>query len=579
MKKLFLAVGIIFLVGGQLGCGGPGLKSGAVALKAFQSCGELSEFLEERIGKTYEPVNPFRGAGTGDTDMGVGSTEEAEGSAAPDMEVEEADIVKQEGDRLYIVNNYGLLVYDVNDPGTPLRIGQVTLDLRPREIYVYGLQVAVIGSYSYSNGTRVVLVDLSDAASPMTVREYELDGLYANSRKVGPSIYLALQKRISPYNRKVEVSKFDPCDSVYAPENLEEDYGFTSWEIIGIDLDDPGSDPNKVTIIGSSSSEITATPDHFYLTNLFSNADVTGIYLLSLNPSEAQVTPRDAASVPGRIVDQFSLDESDGFFRIATTTNRSTFGAADNRNYLTVFNVRSGQLEKVGQIDSITPGESITAVKFLGERAFVTTYVTKDPLVTLDLSDPVNPVVRGELDVPGYASYLHPWGDFLISIGSTAEFRGEVILSLFDVSDLEHPKLIQQVTLEGSYDSEAETEHRAFSFFEERGILAIPVSFGWSGSSEVALFLIEPVQGFQEIGAIDHDDLTEGTMGSPQLRRSLEIGDSLYTISEVGLKVSSFGDFSESFGEKFPTFTIPVEPVEEPCCSEDLCGACVRPDF
>lgn len=559
MKKIILTTLLIFSAGCLATSNEPPKppqpSGNVVGLKTFESCEDLRGFLESKI--EVEPL-PL--------DAPVADSEEGTAERAPSETVEEADIVKREGNRLYVVNaTSGLLAYDLSDAAHPTRVGQLELDLVPQEIYVEGSKAMVVGS------SRVVVIDLSNPSSPVELLKRDLEGTYSTSRKVGSSVYLVLENWISQYNLDDRLEQESPCDSVYVPEEIESgDYfSLTSWNLVGIDFDHLSEEPEKVTVIGSYDSEITATPDHLYLTNLFYEEDKTGVYLFGLDSDGASIVPLASASVPGRIVDQFSMDETDGFFRIATTTNRSTFGAADNRNYLTIFKVEEEGLTQAGQIDSITPGESITAARFLGDRAFVTTYVTKDPLVSIDLSDPASPKIMGELEVPGYASYLHPWGDLLISIGSSWEFWGEVILSLFDVSDLANPRLVEQITLEGSYNSEAQTEHRAFSFFEDRAVLAIPLSLG--SNSKIAVFSVSREEGFTSLGTISHDDLLESGNGySPQMRRSLEIDDQLYTISEAGLKVSSFADLSDSFGEMFPDFE---PPVYYGCdCPGDVCA-------
>ena len=362
------------------------------ALRSFSSCGELDTFLEEKMGEVSwddeDELTPVATDAPADASEGEDVTDAED---TEDVMVEEADLVKQEGDRLYLVNNSsGLLVYDVSNPSSPVRIAQVSLELPPSEIYIEGKKIVVIG------GSQAVFLDLADPSSPVTLGQWEFNGSYTNSRKVGSSVYLVFQGQISPYNRRSRIEKLDPCNRVYAPKDIETgEYSVTAWEIAGIDLNHPEADLERLTVIGSYDSEVTATPSHLYLTNLFYDSDQTGIYLFNLDPSKGGITPVDSRTVPGRIVDQFSMDETDETFRIATTTNRSTFGAADNRNYLTTFRVRDDSLTKLGQIDSITPGESITAARFLGDRAFITTYVTKEPLITFDLADPIKPVVKG----------------------------------------------------------------------------------------------------------------------------------------------------------------------------------------
>lgn len=583
MKKCLIVLFAV-LAGG---CIVPGLGSNPgggsfttiAGLKHFESCGALSDYLvpmaKEKSSPVFVsptvPISPMVPDSPMTSDPAPDSASGGEvGAAAPQAEpvtVEEADIVKQDGNRLYIVAGKDLLTYDITDLMQPERIGRVTFDFSPQEIFVDGSKVVVIGFLGYGTlgaTTSLRLIDLTDAAAPAVVRELELDGFYVESRMVGSSVYLALQNWMGGDSSTLarQIASMSPCSKVYVPEDLEgDDYeALQHWDIVGFNLDEPSSDPVVISIIGSYESTIYATPEHFYLASLSYESDRTSVFLLGLDPAVAGVTPRANAAVPGRLVNQFSMDETDGVLRIATTTNRATFGAADNRNYVSTFQANDASLSPLGQIDSITPGESISAARFLGKIGYLTTFVTKDPLLAIDLSDPRAPAVVGELHLPGYTSYLHPYGDFLVAIGSEAEFGGNVLLNLFDVSDITSPKLVEQETIPDSWSSEALREHRAFAFFDDLAILAIPVET--DSGSEIALYRVDTTTGFARLGAVNHDDLVPAGAAysgySPQMRRALEEGGGnfLYTVSEAGLKVNTFANLTNDlFGETFPGFS------------------------
>ncbi len=544
------------------------------ALRQFKDCNEIVAFFGEAASNSSDTVfaddvNSSGGSGDG-ADLGAPEAASDEGSSS--ARVEQADIVKHVGNRLYILSHQlGLLIYDVSAPASTSLLSRTELNLTPVELFVDGLRVAIVGNPNYygpiatnalsevPGATQVRVYDVTDAKKPDLLESYALTGSYSDSRKVDNTIYLVTRQWVYTGDIEEFSDDKDECQRSYAPESILDEpyfYSVTAWQVDKLDLAQLGELPKPITVFGGDWSQFTASPDYLYLSNYSYNGDETEIFAFHIANPQHGVIPRANGSVPGQFVNQFSMDEYKGHFRIATTTNRSTFGADDNRNYLTLFDVNNG-FKQVGQTDAIAPGESITAARLIQDTAYVTTFVTKDPLITIDLSDPANPTILGELDVPGFPTHIHVWGDLLISIGSEQEFWGRVILSLFDISSLSQPTLIEQITIEESDSSEAQREHRAFSFFEDRGVLSIPIQYQWS-KSYMAVYKVGP-SGFTSLAQVTHDDLiTEDTEFSPRMRRSLDIGNALYTISEAGLKANSFDDLSdELFGELFPGFEVP----------------------
>ena len=154
-----------------------------------------------------------------------------------------------------------------------------------------------------------------------------------------------------------------------------------------------------------------------------------------------------------------------------------------------------GTLRQVGRVDGLGRGETIHAVRFAGPIAYVVTFRQTDPLFTLDLADPAHPKVNGELTMPGYSAYLHPLGgNLLLGVGREATSDGlttGVLVSLFDVADPAHPKLLDRVTLPGTW-SGAEFDAHAFTYADglalvpvETGVLAVPVRDRGLGAPQV----------------------------------------------------------------------------------------------
>ncbi len=196
--------------------------------------------------------------------------------------------------------------------------------------------------------------------------------------------------------------------------------------------------------------------------------------------------------VPGHILNQFSMDEHNGFFRIATTVGNNWGEETQSSNNIYILDEN---LKQVSQIENIAPGESIYAARFLGDRAYLVTFVQVDPLFTIDLSDPYNPRILGELKIPGYSEYLHPLDEnHIIGIGKEVDpsidadkvhtpgaiYYTAILglkLAIFDVSDIENPVEEAKIVIgDRGTDSPALYDHKAFLFDREKELLVIPVS-------------------------------------------------------------------------------------------------------
>jgi uncharacterized secreted protein with C-terminal beta-propeller domain len=205
-----------------------------------------------------------------------------------------------------------------------------------------------------------------------------------------------------------------------------------------------------------------------------------------------------------------------------------------------------GNLREVGHVGGLGPGERIFAVRFMGPKGYVVTFEQVDPLYTLDLADPTQPKVIGELEVTGFSSYLHPIGDdWLLAVGQEADEEGRIIglaVSIFDVRDFADPKLAHRYLIEGDDDtwswSEALNDHHAFTF--HRGVLSIPVYIGGTEGrfSGLLVLAVDPEDGIWELGRIDHQGM--GTEDKRAwMRRSVYIEDAIYSLSSAGVKVNS----------------------------------------
>jgi uncharacterized secreted protein with C-terminal beta-propeller domain len=278
--------------------------------------------------------------------------------------------------------------------------------------------------------------------------------------------------------------------------------------------------------------------------------------------------------VEGTILNQFAADEENGFLRVVT----QNWTAAGHG--LHVLQQVGNRLEVVGSVDGIAPGQQLHSVRFLEDRAFFVTFRQTDPLYAVDLSDPTNPQLLGELHIPGYSDYLQPIDDnHLIAIGRGAnESNGlfeELQVSIFDVSDLTNPRLVHRYSFEGGRTTSTpatgnrwtrgDGDHHAVSYFAEEQILTLPIlterdwapensSLFTPGEGGLQVFKIDVEAGFTPIGVVEHETL---------VNRSVRIGDRLFAISSGTVSVHELEDPAAKLGE-VSILAPPGSPVWSP---------------
>lgn len=277
----------------------------------------------------------------------------------------------------------------------------------------------------------------------------------------------------------------------------------------------------------------------------------TQIHKLSIEDGAAPATYQGSGRVFGTPLNQFSLSEHAQHLRIGTTED--TPEGPTNHLFVLGAGGETG-LQVTGQVNDLAASERIYAMRFLGERGFMVTFRQVDPLFTFDLSDPTNPRQVGELKIPGFSTYLHPFGaEHLIGLGQAATEEGQVTgmqLSLFDVSDLALPTQAHTFDL-GSGWSEALYDHHAFTFWAPESIALLPVD-RWDGEAQHAgldIIRVDAATGFAADGFVSHESLGFGRIA---VRRSIVIGDTLVTLSEAGILINDLDTLQEQHAVPFP---------------------------
>ncbi len=454
---------------------------------------------------------------------------------------------------------------------------------------------------------QIIEVDISD--DPEIVRTMSIDGRFLSGRMVGDSVRLVMtsgpvgfewsypsgsglraERKAVEENRDIirnsepdnwipyyvitdadgdvtnEGILFD-CERASHPEEFS---GLNMLSVLTIDLGD-GLDILDSTGVLANGDTIYASPDSLYVatqnwqTWQWARSGIEGdepdgitTDIHKFDISDTETTTYIASGViDGYLLNQFAMDEYKGMLRVASTTSPSWWGDGfESESMVTVLRDIGGELVKIGQVDGLGNTEQIYSVRFMGDVAYVVTFRQTDPLYTVDLSDPRHPVVAGELKILGYSAYLHPLGNgLLMGVGQDATDTGRLQgtqVSIFDVSDISNPVRVDQHTVAKGSNSAVEYDHHAFLYWDETGLAMIPVQqYSWNDESESAWFgavalRVEDDGGLEEVNRVVHPGGDDKSWDwRAQIKRSIVIGDSVYTLSSKGIMKSSLDTLTE----------------------------------
>jgi uncharacterized secreted protein with C-terminal beta-propeller domain len=497
--------------------------------------------------------------------------------------VDEADIVKTDGTFLYIVSDNSIYIVRAYPPDQSEIISIIEMEQTVTGIFINGEKLVIFEtggavfrlyeSYARSSSTQISVYDITIPEAPALECDLTVDGFYYSARMMGEYVYVIVNEPATllndtnvnlpmiEINNRTEVIE---ASEIYYTE-FPDSYDFFTT-IIALNILRSDEAPTIETYLLGAMSCIYVSTQNIYLTSpVYVSTLGTNIHRIRID--EGHINYAANGIVPGFVLNQFSMDESENF-RIATSD-----GIANN-----VY-VLDEQLTILGRLEGLAPNEDIYSARFMGDRCYLVTFQKVDPLFVIDLSDATNPQVLGKLKIPGYSDYLHPYDEtHLIGIGkeTIADETGDfswyqgVKISIFDVSDVEHPKEITKIEIgDRGTDSPVLRDHKAFLFDRSRNLLVLPIllaeideekypngvppsthgDFTYQGAY---IFHISLSEGLIFRGRITH--LTDTTdlqnsglyFNSPYyIQRSLYIDQSLYTISNNKVKCHSLIDLTE----------------------------------
>lgn len=543
--------------------------------------------------------------------------------------VDEADLVKTDGFHIYSLldDRNRLRIVEVRNGAMNL---QSTLDVgfTPQEMLLHEDTLLLVASeYRVGTVTRIVQVDISDRESPEVVSDLSVDGTYNGSRLSGGVARVVItsnpvgiewehprgsglraeQEAIEANRELVRNSTLgnwlpayvqadleggDPewgqladCSNVLAPGVFS---GLNTLSIVMFDLSEVIEDWTTASVVAEGDT-IYATPESVYVATsrwvdwrALSDDDIrsesrgytTLIHKFDTSRSGRPVYEA-SGEVEGFLLNQFSMDEYDGDLRVAATSGPSWWWTEDSESHVTVLRPEGDLLEEIGSVWGLGEGERIFSVRFMGPDAYVVTFRQIDPLYALDLSDPANPEVLGELKIPGFSSYLHPVGeDLLLGVGQDASLDGRVEglqVSLFDVSDPTDPIRVAQLLLPEDYDedmyswSPVQNDHRAFLYFDD--LAYVPYHAYWweddegyyvldAGVAAVEVrsadLVLEALLRPLEDGPVREDERAWNRAWGAVPQRVIVIDDRLYSVTSLGIGVHRTDNWERGLFLEYP---------------------------
>ena len=660
-------------------------NSGQIALNRFSSYEELKTFLETASSSSL-PYNSWVRGGVTTLESGEYSVQGTAPEPAPAAPVEpsesadsdysktniqvegvdEADIVKTDGEYLYIVSGRNITIVKAYPPEEAAVLSKIVVEGSIAGIFINGDKIAVFeteyGVYPlYENGvaydlpsdseevneptkddetvpvppptngstpddepsvpeeinrtteepprevepteppvepvipkivwepptTSIKVYDTSNKQNPVLKRNFSVDGNYFSSRMIGDYVYVVATQYtyfmqtdvVLPRVHSDNETQVIAADDIYYYNFSDTSYSFTT--IVALDIQNDAQAPTHETILLGSTSTIYVSQNNIYLTfpdYTWQEDETMKTTIQRIKIDKQTITFQAQGEAPGYVLNQFSMDEYKGYFRIATTTNnfgwRTFTEEAVSKNNVYVLDMN---LNVVGKLEDLAPGEQIYSTRFMGDRCYVVTFRNIDPLFVIDLSNPTAPTVLGQLKVTGYSGYLHPYDEnHLIGIGKETIYDAKedfswyqgVKISFFDVSDVSNPVEIAKYEIgDRGTQSPVLDDHKALLFNKEKNLLVIPVREAkidptqyegeipsWAHGDPVwqgAYVFDISLNGMQLRGKITHIEDAELLklgyyFGSDYtVQRSLYIDNVLYTISRMKVKMNSLETLAE----------------------------------
>lgn len=481
--------------------------------------------------------------------------------------VGEADIIKTDGDQIYILNGDKISIVGITSEEME-SLGEIQLesDSYYAEMYVKDDRLIAfytkntyedrndgLGEY-YHQETIAELFDVSDPSAPKKVTKISQSGNYNSVRIVGEYVYLFSdfyadisfgRTAIASYIPEIQGEKI-LSDNIYMPQSVD---SLNYTVISGFSLKNSEDQIDRKAVFGTGGL-FYASKDNIYVCEVLwdvNNSDTAQTCIRKLSYKDGVIKPVGQTRIDGRLNDSFSIDEYDNNLRLVATVEpdnsdgvmplignieSAVSDEAEEKSYNVLY-ILDENLKELSRIEDLAPEEMVYSARFMGDTGYFVTYKQIDPLFSVDLSNPKNPKILGELKIPGFSEYLHPYGEgLLLGIGMDVDETGTITngvkISMFDISDPTDVKETDKYVIEGAMSTEVSYNYKTALVDVEKNLIGF-IAYG-NGEADYYVFSYDE-DGFS-------CEFEKNMVGYNSNVRGIYAGDKFYIVT--GTTVESF---------------------------------------
>lgn len=406
--------------------------------------------------------------------------------------ISEADIIQISGGRLYAMSKSGTVsIVDVSEAAHLALMKQTTLEGTPFEMYLRGSSLVTMVDVPSTTGnafSEIVSLD----ANLSTIGKVAVPGSIADSRIIGNVLYLATYLDAPP---RTTVTSFDVSDTSHVAQIDQRNFQSNAPDSYNLPW---GSTWTRSIFVNDARLYVGGHAD--VDPNDYSSTKPEGIIdVVDITDPSGHFGDGAHLVVAGAVLSRWQMDERNGVFRVISQTGAGRTGNGEAMPEVATFTIKSSKSFKpLGKTTLTLPRqEGLRTVAFDDDRAYAITYNQTDPLFTIDLSDPRHPTQRGQLSMPGFMFYLQPHGDRVIGLGiDRTDSNGSLNVSLFDVSDMDSPKMLARAAfaassftedyeiLNGELPEDQDRIQKAFRVFDDGTVVAPFASAAGCGDTQ-----------------------------------------------------------------------------------------------
>lgn len=504
--------------------------------------------------------------------------------------VDEGDIVKTDEKYIYYLSGQKLIILNAENAENSKKVSEINYEdegFYPVELYVQKNKLVVIGNNennqiknvkieeskktndlykNYNPKTCIIIYDITNREELKEERRVMLEGIYISSmsRMIENNIYFAVTKYV--YTNSIENKSLEELDeNEYKPKyidtlistdekciefdniyNLDKTNESNYLILVGVNIDN-SEEADIQTFLGAGTMLYSSEKNMYIATNKTEYDEYykiigSKVNLIKFELKDGKIMFKARGEVDGQVNNQFSMDENDNMFRIATTTGEIW----TNQNVSNNLYVLNEKLEQVGKLEGFADEERIYSVRYIGNKAYVVTFKKTDPFWIIDISDSKNPKILGEVQLPGYSVYLHPYDEtHIIGFGYETEEKGNSVVNnglklvMFDVTECTNPKVLFKIAVGDSKYTYSELlyDHKSAVFSKEKNVMVFPInsSAGMKTNSRAVVYEIDFKNGFSLKGEIvsitnKHEEV---------IRRIVFVNGNYYTLAYGQIKVAN----------------------------------------